>query len=297
MTQPATHYHRAISIALAVSILFSAASALGRDIAVYSTEQPLQEYLTLIKERPNFLDDNKPLLLQQSQRAVADIHIFQQAMSRSNLAISIKLKPESATMRQAFILAQAGRVITFTETYSHIDIVDKRDDFYISQAVLGEGEYPVGLYTSIDNHTARATTPDRLSRLSAVSHPQWHTDWEILESMNFKHIYPVDGMVSALNLVVQQKADVLLKEFQSGEGFVFSHNNHKLVPIQGIKIYFPDTRNFLVSKNHPDGKRLFEALEIGLSQMREHGEIRKIYQRFGLMDERVSEWKVVNPIK
>lgn len=195
------------------------------------------------------------------------------------------------------MLAQAGRVITFTETYSYADIVDKRDDFYISQAVLAKGEYPVGLYTSIDNHRALATEPHQLSQLSAATHPQWHTDWSILESMNLKHIYPVDGMEKALHLVAQQKADILLKAFQSGDGFEFSHNNHKLVPILGIKIFFPDSRHFLVSKKHPDGSRLFKALEIGLSDMRQRGEIKKIYQRFGVMDERVSDWTVVNKVE
>lgn len=276
-------------------MLYTAASAVGRDIAVYSTEQPLQEYLKLISERPNFFNDQKPLLLQQSQRAVADIHIFQQAISSSNLGISIKLKAESANMRRAFILAQAGRVITFTETYSHADIVDKRDDFYISQIVLAKGEYPVGLYTSIDNHRARAMAANQLSQLTAATHPQWHTDWRILESMNLKHIYPVESMIEALNLVARQEADILLKAFQGGEDFEFSHNSHKLVPILGVKVFFPDSRHFLVSKKHPDGDLLFEALDIGLSNMRQRGDIKKIYQRFGVMDQRVNDWEIVNP--
>lgn len=283
-----------IPVVTALWLLLVSASVLSRDLVVYSTEGPLNQYVSLMKSRPNLIDDNKPILLQQSQRAVAEIYIFQQAVASSNLGLSIKLKPESANMRHAFTLAQAGRVITFTETYSHVDIVDKRDDFYISQAVLNKGEYPVGLYTSIDNHRALATERNQLHKLSAASHPQWHTDWSILESINVKNIHAVNSMEAALNLVGQQKADIVLKAFQSGEGFVFSHNNHKLVPIVGLKVFFPDSRHFLISKKHPDGDKVFQALEIGLTNMRQSGAIKKIYQRFGVMDERVADWQVVN---
>lgn len=283
-----------VRIALMLFTLLWAGLAYGKDIAVYSTEGPLQEYTQLINNRPNFMHDQQPLQLKMSQRAVSEIHLYHEAVSRSGLGVSLILKPESTTMQRAFILAQAGRMISFTETYSHVDIVDKRDNFYISQPVLNKGEYPVGLYTSIDNNYARTTKAHQLSRLSAASHPQWHTDWSILESLNLTHIHPVDSMLSALDLVAKQKADFVLRAFQAGEGFTFTHKGGVFVPIVGVKVFFHDSRHFLVSKKHPNGQRLFEALQIGLEKMRERGDITKIYQRFGVMDKRVDDWVVVN---
>lgn len=297
MAQYSSSSPNIIRVGLIAVMLLTCTSVFGKDIVVYSTEGPLQGYLDLITERPNFLDDSKPLLVEESQRAVSEIRIFHQAVLSSGLGVSLKLKPESTNMRRAFLLAQKGRMISFTETYSHEDIVDKRDTFYISQAVLRENEYPVGLYSSVENHRALNATPGQLNQLSAASHPEWHTDWRILEAIGVKKIYPVESMVDALNLVAHQKVDIVLRAFHRGEGFVYTYKQQKFAPILGIKVFFPDSRHFLVSRRHPDGERLFEALEMGLSKMRQRGEIEKIYQRFGVMDPRVSDWRVVNKAK
>ncbi len=281
-------------VLLAILLMLTSGVTFARNVGVYATEKPLQEYLSLLQARPGFMLDEQSLLLQQSQRIVSEIHIFKTAMMQSEQPLSVVLKSETANLKRTFLLTQTGRTATFVETYSLADISDKRDDFYITQPVLAAGEYPVGLYTSIDNTRALASKPDQLSLLTAASHPSWHTDWSILESLKFEHIHPVDCMDAALTMVAKQKADVLLFAFQGEDDFSFTHMGDKIVPITGMKVFFPESRHFLVSKKHPDGEAIFTALESGLSKMRERGDIKKIYQRFGVMDPRVADWQVIN---
>ncbi len=281
-------------VLLAILLLLASAVTFGRSMVVYATEKPLQEYLSLLQTRPSFMLDEQPMSLQQSQRILSEIHIFNTAVMQSDQQVSLVLKSETANLKRTFLLTQTGRAATFVETYSLADIGDKRDDFYITQPLLAAGEYPVGLYTSVNNTRALASKPDQLSLLTAVSHPNWNTDWSILESLNFQHIHSVDSMDAALTLVAKQKADILLFAFQGSDDFSFTHLGDKVVPIVGISVFFPESRHFLVSKKHPDGEAIFTALESGLSTMRERGDIKKIYQRFGVMDLRVADWQVIN---
>ena len=284
-------------VLLAFLLMLASAVTFARNVGVYATEKPLQEYFSLLQARPDFMLDEKPLSLQQSQRILSEIHIFKTAMMQSAQELSLVLKPETANLKRAFLLTQTGRTATFVETYSLADISDKRDDFYITQPVLAAGEYPVGLYTSIDNTRALASKFDQLSLLNATSHPNWRTDWSILESLKFQHIHPVNSMHEALTLVTKQSTDVLLFAFQSSDDFSFTHMGEKIVPITGMKVFFPESRHYLVSKKHPDGEAIFTALESGLSKMRERGDIKKIYHRFGVMDSRVADWEVINSEK
>ena len=48
------------------------------------------------------------------------------------------------------------------------------------------------------------------------------------------------------------------------------------------------------SKNHPDGKRVFEALNKGIRIMRESGEIEKFYRQAGFINASVKDWAIAN---
>jgi hypothetical protein len=66
------------------------------------------------------------------------------------------------------------------------------------------------------------------------------------------------------------------------------------VPINNLKMFLPDTRHFVVSKRHPEGKAVFQALNKGLEILRINGTIEKALKQSGFINEKVTDWQTIN---
>ena len=63
-----------------------------------------------------------------------------------------------------------------------------------------------------------------------------------------------------------------------------------LTLVPGIKVSFPGTRHFMVSKKHPLGAKVYAALERGLVVLRERGVISMAYRECGFFNEEYAGW-------
>jgi hypothetical protein len=55
-----------------------------------------------------------------------------------------------------------------------------------------------------------------------------------------------------------------------------------------------NTYQFIIAENHPDGQRVYQALEKGLGMMREQGLIKEYFQQLIPHRSDLPNWKILN---
>src|SRR5690606_3497774 len=72
-------------------------------------------------------------------------------------------------------------------------------------------------------------------------------------------------------------------------------NGMELVPIEGLKVAITGTRHWPVSRRHPRGQEFYDALQKGITLMKQRGIIRKAYEESGIFHPEVGAWHLTNP--
>jgi hypothetical protein len=88
--------------------------------------------------------------------------------------------------------------------------------------------------------------------------------------------------------------DLMLVNFSVSNNLNMTFKDKQYQPINNLKVVLPDSRHFVVSKRHPRGKEVFEALQKGLTIMRKLGKIRKLYEQAGVINSKVKNWDIIN---
>lgn len=73
-----------------------------------------------------------------------------------------------------------------------------------------------------------------------------------------------------------------------------NYEGKHFTPIKNVKVVLPDTRYFIVSKTHPEGKKIIAALEKGLKILRHRGVIAKALKQSDFINEATSGWQIIN---
>ena len=69
----------------------------------------------------------------------------------------------------------------------------------------------------------------------------------------------------------------------------------ELVPIPGIKVALPGSRHWPVSKAHPRGEEVFNALMRGIEELEKKNIIQRAYEECGFFHPQVKDWILINP--
>lgn len=170
------------------------------------------------------------------------------------------------------------------------------DDFYISVPVIQNGEFLVGLYTASDNQKALAAGSDidKLKALTAVANRQWFVDWKTLNAFGFKGVVNVRPWPKMVKSVLEGQGDFTLAPFQASDGMKLTVEGLSLVPIPNVKMALDDTRHWVVSKKHPEGQAIYQALQKGLKQMLGEGRFSKAYRESGFYNDKVEHWRTIS---
>ncbi len=174
------------------------------------------------------------------------------------------------------------------------NIADARGSVYISDPVIEYGEYVAGLYVSVDNKRLLNAKYADLTNITVVTNGLWRADWRALQNTPVKILNYLGSWQDMISLVRVGLVDAMLINFSVGETLELEYQGHKYRPIPNMKVILPDTRHFVVSKNHPDGARVFKALNKGLAKLKAKGRIRKFYQQGNFFNYRVADWQVIN---
>lgn len=233
---------------------------------------------------------------EKTRRDVIDGVLFVQALRLGGIQEEIKFTSFGTYSRMLHAIAK-GQVVAGAQTNWGRDTLNQ-DQFYDTQPLVREGEFVVGIYTAADNHKALSTQSlAGLQKLSAVSSKQWRNDWQRLEQLGVKRLYNVPIWEQMVKMVASQRADFTLAPFQANNDFKLRFDNVVLVPIPNIKVALAGTRHWTVSRKHPDGMRVFNALEKGLLQLRQEGRVNRAYTESGFFTEAVNNWQLIDTLE
>jgi len=229
-----------------------------------------------------------------SRRDIVELVLFQQALVAGGLDAHIQFKTAPTYLRisreiQVGSVAAAGNALWLS------DLKKLRKDILISDAIIEDGNFEAGLYASPDNSKAMfANSLEKVQALTVVCNRNWTPDWLALEKLDLHEMHHIQIWTTMVRMVSHKRADFLLAPFQPTKGMLLRVDDTILAPIHGVKVNLQGSRHFAVSKHHPHGEKVFEALQKGLTMLKKKGIIDKAYRQCGFFNEKVRDWKCLN---
>ncbi|PAJ72282.1 hypothetical protein CJF42_22075 [Pseudoalteromonas sp. NBT06-2] len=266
-------------------------NAYADDILIYIRDDVYLDYLEFLDGR-DVLDINH-FSGKNIRRDVVDMIIAQQALKLGGFEHTFRYAPGKINFRNTKML-QLGKLLISFDSYWLSDAKALNDKAFISAPVIRHGEYIAGIYTSPLNSDVLAITDiEHLKQFTSVSTPKWKTDWQTLKALPLKKLVREDEWLSMARMVHLQWIDFLLMPFNSTPDQSFSIDKITLIPVKNIGIELRDSRHFVISTQHPYGKKAFQAIEIGLKKLRHNNSIVKAYTEAGFFIDR-SSLKIIN---
>lgn len=229
-----------------------------------------------------------------SHLEIIEMIILQQALHLGGLKEPIIFEPHDMANLGEIAPIVDGTILMFGRSMWLQTSVDYQGSLYISEPVIKYGEFEAGLYYNIANKDLKDIKIDALSEFKIVANPRWLADWRALLNspmtmVNF--IGPWENMIAMLDANI---VDLMLVNFSVSNDLNMIFKDKLYQPINNLKIVLPDSRHFVVSKRHPRGKEVFEALQKGLTIMQKLGKIRKLYEQAGVINSKVKNWDIIN---
>lgn len=230
-----------------------------------------------------------------ARRDVIEIVLLQQALLLGGFSEPLELRNEQNYLRTLRQIAD-GELISSGALVWNSDILNLPDFFYVSQPIINDGEFVVGIYTSPQNKKALATKRlEQMYMLRAVTSSQWQADILTLEDLGLEHIYFATDWVHIVRMINADRADITLAPFQPSVGMKVMLDNMPLVPIEGVKVALSGTRHWPVSRKHPRGAEYYAALQRGITKLKQTGRIQQAYEESGFFHPEVKDWTLLNP--
>ena len=246
------------TVLLILTLISISSNALARQhrVLIYIRDDVYIDYQKFVADKDISSIDN--FSGKNIRRDVVDMIIAQQALKLGGFSHNFTYAPGKVNFRNTKML-QNGQLLISFDSYWQQDALPLADKVYISDVVIRNGEYIAGIYTSPKNTKTLAIKElSDLTELTAVSTPKWRTDWQTTPDQSF-----------VMNKV-------------------------HLVPVKNIGVVLKDSRHFVISKKHPEGKEAYIAINKGLKILRQHGAIVKAYQQAGFFVDR-NKVKIINP--
>lgn len=227
-----------------------------------------------------------------SNRVVASLVILQQALHHGGLTPRLKFVETPNTARARMMVRNGEVVMASQDLWS----TAFTDDVYMSSAIIPEGKFFKGIYGLKSNKKLmQVRSLKELRDFTPVCSSSWVVDLKTMHHLRFDYVHNVPRFDLMTNLIRMQKADFILYGFTGNKDMSLKYNGVTLYPVPGIKIALEDSRHFMVSKVHPDGERIYAALERGLAIMREQGTIQRYFKESGFYNQETDDWKLLNP--
>ena len=167
------------------------------------------------------------------------------------------------------------------------------DTMYKSLNLLDARDFEKGVFVSPENSAIRSVkSAEDLRQFEGISNRRWKQDWDALSCQEM-NISSTVSMPSMFQMVGTRRADYMLTTFSTQKDLHQNHFGYHLVPIVGIKFVFNETLNFLVSKRHPQGREVIDAIDKGLAQLKRSGVVYNAYKTVGFYVDAVKDWQAL----
>ncbi|MBL4910720.1 MAG: hypothetical protein JKX78_12005 [Alteromonadaceae bacterium] len=277
-----------LSFATEVKVMLEADK---NEILIYIRDDVYEDYQQFVAGRDVLTIDD--FYGTRIRRDVVDMIIAQQALKLGGFNYHFSYAAGKVNFRNTRLL-QTGKLLMSFDSYWQKDAQALKDSVYISNAVIRKGEYVAGIYTSPKNlKVLEIKQLSDLAKFTAVSTPKWRTDWLTLKNLPLKKLIRVDEWLSMAHMVDIGWIDFMLMPFNPTVDQSFSLEKITLIPVNNVAIVLNDSRHFVISKKHPQGKEAIKAINIGLAKLRQQGAIVKAYRQAGFFIDK-NKVKILN---
>jgi len=262
----------------------------AQTLAVAATRTNIDLYTIFMKGRA--ASEVSSFATPPASRVVVDMVLIQMALAAAGMQ-DVRLSfHEVANSAQEQAEVKAGNAVICAQDHWYFDF---DESVYMTDPIVTEGSFEKGVYVLDSNSSLQRVRSRReLQNYRAVTLGAWLGDVAILEAMGVKDLRLVPVYANIFESLLNGSADYSLLEFSSAPDFRLTLSGVTLVPIPGIKVSIPGSRSMMVSRKHPDGQRIFTALNAGLKILRENGTIARALTECGFYQTGTTNWKVIN---
>ncbi len=223
-------------------------------------------------------------------RSMIDIILLLKGLKAGGLTVELDIIETPNAARSRALIENGSVVLSLTTFFS----VTFNDNVFTSREVLPRGSFIKGIYGLESNTDLLAVRSlNDLQNYSAVSIPHWQVDWLTLENQNLKELRAVQKYDHIFSQIARRGMDFTILEIADGERHEVTVNGITLIPVPNVLIGLDDSRHFMVSKAHQDGNRVFQALQRGLTILREQGVIEEWISLVVNSDD-LKDWRRLN---
>lgn len=251
----------------------------------------INTYKAFLKDKQQHPLEMTDLRSEHGIRAVAELIIIQQALNAAGMPVEIEFV-ETPNSARSLVMMHNGDVVMTGHTVFSTAVTA---NMYKGKTVIPKGRFLKGIYGLKQNKLLQRTkTLAELRKFRGVSSQSWTVDWLTMQNLYLDTLRHVPRYAMMVSLIANGKADFALLEFPSTDDLLIEYEGTVLAPIPGVTIALDDSRHFAVSKKHPDGSRVFEALEKGLEILRAQGLIKQYLTDVGFYNQTVQDWTLLN---
>lgn len=266
----------------------------GQALSVALPSDVLDDYFRFLAGRdPHAITDFAGL---GARRDVVEVVLLTQALRLGGLNASLHFQRVDSYSRILREL-ETGRADMAANSVWLADVKPRSESMFVSEPVLAPGSLEAVLYTSARNQQARsARTLADLRALRFISNQSWTADWATLNQLKLPKLQSTATWSSMVNMVIRDRADVLLAPLQPTPDGVLKIGSDTLVVIPHMKVKLLGSRHFVVSRHRAGSEKVFEALQKGLRTLRQTGQIDRAYQAAGLFQPQLQSWLNLNEL-
>ncbi|OIQ52076.1 hypothetical protein BerOc1_00548 [Pseudodesulfovibrio hydrargyri] len=169
-------------------------------------------------------------------------------------------------------------------------------DLYLSDPVTPVGEFHKLFYCLPENKKVLAAhSVEELNRAGrGIIGSVWNNDRKVLTDMGVTGLTQAPTFPCLIKMILAGRADWIPMEASNHPGMERFMGGHRFVPVPGIRFSLIESRHFMVSRHHPDGEAVFNALQAGLKELRRQGFIRAMLAATGFRATDRLGWKTLN---
>ena len=255
-----------------------------------------QLYSNILRQQPTTTIKVTDLKGQRLTPAVIQILIIKQALHYGGLTIDFEFVVAPNKKRAAALLTGGKVVIS-----NFIGFLKSQPEAaHISSPVIESKALLKGIYGLATNTALmKVKSIDDLKLLKGVLVSSWLSDIATLKSHGLTQIELTPNYQTLFTRITYRDTDYTLLDFpywknSDNQPLVRHLNENKLYAVPNVAIAIEGSRHFFISKKHPDGERVYQALEKGLKIMKEQGTIKKYYQQINMFNNGLTGFKVLN---
>lgn len=273
------------------SVLTMMSAAFGfaaEELTLAVPASTLVDYAAFVEEK-----GGDPLVIrdfrsQWSRRGIVDVVLIRQALALGGMNNPVRLVsvPNPARALQD---VKDGACVMFGHDIWESDF---DDSVYMTAPVIRRGEFEVGIYASVHHPTMWfVQSLEMLREHTPVVSQSWTKDMDVLRLLGFDRIQTVPRYILIFRSLDEGRGDFTLESFTLADKQAERIQAESVALLPNFKITFPWSRHFMVSKKHPLGKQVYDALEKGLAKMRAEGKIRKAFLESGFFNDAYKDWE------